>query len=382
MNEELAHDKVISLESERHAQQHRHLLSTIQYATWSMKVEAVLQALGVAVADPALDASTRPGQGSLASALGHETVGGFITEATEHLGLGMDWQEWERLVRGWDARRTFAMSAHTLAEVFAQLDPVVAHLGRQPVSAAEFHATREIIAEGERARERNALQADVQHRDQRISELARELETERSVVASQRDRIVRLEADLSSALADVDRRIAEAAREGEMRMEAKLNEQREALLIDHERELEREREQTGEQIRELERTIEALRERERSDDDVSRTEYEAIRRELAQVRERARQVRRLREALETAKSRNNELFEHARRQADRIRRNERRIQEVNSVARQRLRRQEKVIAQLRESLEVLAGERNMALALSAGLTLFVGIGIAVFMLAG
>ena len=84
---------------------------------------------------------------TVASKLGHKTLGSFITSSRLDKGLDLPWSTWENNVKASRYKSEFGINTTDLSDILNQVEDVKIVIGRFPLSQTEFNYGKGIIQE-------------------------------------------------------------------------------------------------------------------------------------------------------------------------------------------------------------------------------------------
>ncbi|MCP1674189.1 putative RNase H-like nuclease (RuvC/YqgF family) [Natronocella acetinitrilica] len=370
---------VIPIDAHRRSSELRELLATIESANWTLRVQAVLQAAGHALGESAAERETPVSIGSLASAVGFETMGEFVSNTES--GLGLDWESWATDVQALKAKYAFGLHGESAAEIIREVTRVTDALGRKPGSASEFHLVRDRLRERESAERTAALRAELERTAEHNGELVESLHARSAEAREYESRAIALEAELEAQLAELERRMEEARAARANAISEALADQKQELLTHFEAELERERLEAHARAEGIRAEMRVLHEAERGKGGVDLAEHKRLRAEVARMRKSAEQLARVRKQLEKARADIKALRASEKALKSEVRTlkraNERvgkSILRVREEANGRIRRQNAVILEQRSTIQRLATERNIALVTACVTVLMLTVG--------
>lgn len=126
---------------------HRDLITAINFLPWRQKVSAIKEAVRCPLNNDSEIIGEAP-HDSIIKELGRQTMHSFITSSIEDGGLGMPWDEWQKMEKADRIADQYAIdgSADSILEQSAKVAEL---LGRQASDATEFHRVAKIVSREE-----------------------------------------------------------------------------------------------------------------------------------------------------------------------------------------------------------------------------------------
>ncbi|WP_415912656.1 hypothetical protein [Neptuniibacter sp. QD37_11] len=123
------------------------LKKTYKILPWSIRAQVVLEKAGINGFDVkhAENAETPIVDKSLASLLGHKTLGDFVTTPECDGGLGIAWDEWYEEALATRVKKEFEIATDDPKEVVRQFNDVTKVMGREPLNAQEYHLYKDNV---------------------------------------------------------------------------------------------------------------------------------------------------------------------------------------------------------------------------------------------
>lgn len=172
--------KVASISGYKFKEELRNIYNVIDSADWHSLTVYISNILKLPVDHHLSDYNLSLLENTIASQLGHSTLGEFITKSKNENGLEIDWPRWEEYVLAARYKSEFGINTTDIKDVLAQVDDVKLVIGRFPISKNEFNYGKSLI-EDENIKTMEAdHKAEMDSMSKSMAEVMKQLDRERN----------------------------------------------------------------------------------------------------------------------------------------------------------------------------------------------------------
>ncbi len=224
---------IITIEQTRaHNPQCAALQEAVRVLGWEMRAQAIAKALELPLGEALAQRVTKIPKGTLAEALGHTSVESFISSDPSDMGLGIEWAQWEQQVRAAYYKEKFNLYADDPVEIINQYRDIKELLGREPVSAAQFHRVKDQHLIRQRHDLRAHFQGETEQLQGQIRAISGELDQVRDELRGERLVSAEISERYQQLIEKMDERVALIKAQSGDAIAAALGEQK-AELEEH-----------------------------------------------------------------------------------------------------------------------------------------------------
>lgn len=258
---------------------------------WDVVVQQVLRVANLSVNELLLSENVAPQPGSSADVLGHRSLRALVEGSKRDNGLEQDWLDFRAKMTALVYRTKFNISESDFKEINAQVEDACEILGRQPIDSTEFHGAKQKVL-AERVESLLGEQQRLQHDfDRRFQSLQHDLTRKSSEAEQARSEAQRVAADAAQSIQAMRRETALLQERTETQANARIEDERNANLIETQRKLAEQRVSLEGDIAEAlsqkqvaEGELNDLLARIQTGEYVARAEVKAIEDKLEQIR--------------------------------------------------------------------------------------------------